>query len=443
MRSKIEKIVIHFVENLHMRIFGHPIGPEMKIFLGNLVWSFFGGVVISVVALMINIFAGRLLGPSEFGKYSLALVIGEYLLILFFLGFDTASLRAVAKSKNSRDVKHNISSASYFVFSSMIIFSTLGVLFSEYVAKVFSTDSSVVIFAIFLAAATGLKLLFNGFIQGIHQFKHQFIGKVAEAIMLVAIFSLIFFYMHSYTFGSYIIVIISGALALIFIFYLKLRGNFSSFDKLILLKQFSYGKLFLLSTALGTIFASVDKLAINRFLDVSQLGIYMAYYLVSIGLISQLSQMFNNVFIPTIAKSLNKAIFCKLNRLIYLSAIPLTLLIIAIVYVAMIFFGKKYNVVLNLVVCFGIFASLKLLLSTYNSIIITLSRPIYRKYIINYNIVNVLTVLIYIPLIFAHVISIQSIIIVQILNTFALVSIQKLIIKSAVETQARQLTLRK
>jgi len=432
MRKKIERTIIEIIAKAHLRIFGHPIGPEMKIFLGNLFWSFLGGVVASAVALVINILAGRLLGPQEFGKYSLALVIGEYLLIVFYLGLDTASLRAVAKSRNENEIKWNISSASYFVLTSMVVFSTLALTFSKTLANIFSTTPGVVFVAVFLAIATGIKLLFNGFIQGTHQFKHQFIGKIVEAVIIIISFSTIFFYLHRYTYSSYVAVIVLGAAAIIITFFLKLKKYFRNFHKPTLLAQFSYGKLFLLSTALGTIFASVDKLAINRFLDVSQLGIYMAYYLVSIGLISQISQMFNNVFIPTIAKSLNKAIFGKLERLIYLAVVPLTVLIIAIVYVAMIFFGKKYSVVPNLAISFGIFATLKLLLSTYNSIIITLSKSIYKNYIIKYNIINVFTVLAYIPLVVTHTLSIQTILIIQIFNTFVLILIQKSLIKSTV-----------
>lgn len=431
MREIIRNRTIELIEAIHLRIFGHPIGLEMKKFLVNLSWSFFGGIISSVVILAINIFVGRLIGPEEYGKYSLALVIVNYLFILIFFGIDISSVRAIAKSKNKKEISQNMTSSAYFVFISTIIVSIMVLLLAKPLASAFSTDSHVVIFAILLSIFTGTKLLFNGYIQGVHRFKDQFIGRMVETLFIVLAFIVLFVFLRRYLYDSYVIVISAGAIATSLFYYLKLKPYFHKFDKTALLKQLSYGKLFLISSILSTIFLSIDKLVINKYMDVVQLGIYMAYYTVSINLMSQLSQMFNNVFMPTIAKNLNKEVFSKLEKIIYLSFLPLFALVTLVVYITIMLFGSKYGFALNLVFGFGIFGLLKLLLSVYNTIITTLSKSIYKKYILYYNSIDIFTAVLYVTMILLNGVSLIMILVIQILNTTALILVQKRLIRQS------------
>lgn len=429
MLEVIKSKVISLLESLHRRIFGHPMSDTMKVFLANLSWSFLGGGIASVIILAINILAGRLMGPEQYGKYSLALVVSNYLVILFFCGIDIASVRAIAKSKDRAEIRRNISSSAYFVFFTTGLISILALIFATALAGLFSTNPNVIRFAILLAVFPSLKLLFDGYIRGIHQFKRQFLGRMIEVLAIVILFVLLFFVLKRYTFDSYVIATAGGALAIFLSYLPRIVSYLGSFDKKALFHQLSLGKLFLLSSMLDTIFISIDKLVINRYLDIVQLGIYMAYFMVAMNLTSQISQMFNNVLMPTVAKTFDRSTFAKLEKIIKLAFLPTFLVITAIVYVTILLFGSKYGLAWYLVISFGIFGLLKLLLSTYNTIITTLPKTIYKRYIFNYNLINIVTAALYALIIIFHQVSLLLVIGIQIFNIFALILVQKRIIR--------------
>jgi O-antigen/teichoic acid export membrane protein len=75
-------------------------------------WSFFRRVA------AVNIIAGRLLGPEEYGKYSLVFLISQIFLIPMIFGMDMAISRVISKEafQNVENIRKNISSAFWFVF---------------------------------------------------------------------------------------------------------------------------------------------------------------------------------------------------------------------------------------------------------------------------------------------------------------------------------------
>ena len=74
---------------------------EMKNFLGNLSWSFFGGIIAAGIMLSVNIAAGRILGPVEYGKYGLVIALSSILLIPMLLGLDVALTHFIAQSNEN------------------------------------------------------------------------------------------------------------------------------------------------------------------------------------------------------------------------------------------------------------------------------------------------------------------------------------------------------
>jgi O-antigen/teichoic acid export membrane protein len=77
-------------EMIHFRLFGHSIGDEMREFLHNLSWSFFGGIVAAAIMFATNVLAGRWLGPVEHGKYNLIVAISSFLVAFMILGLEVS-----------------------------------------------------------------------------------------------------------------------------------------------------------------------------------------------------------------------------------------------------------------------------------------------------------------------------------------------------------------
>lgn len=426
----LKKKLIYFAEWIHLKLFGHAMGKEMRRFISNLTWSFLTGIMVTVVAMGVNIFAGRLIGPEEYGKYNLILVISSYLLVPIYLGLDLASVRAIARSKDQKEIGQNISSTlTFIVFSSLLVIILIAI-FQKPAAALFSTNTELIKYTLFFTAFLVIKTILDCCVRGVKQFKEQFIGRFFETVVTLAAFIILFLVVKKQFYTSYIDVLFFGAITLIIYYLIDLRKYLvkPSFEKI--RQQLSYGKFFALTAALTTIFVSLDKLLINKYLTAYDLGLYVAYYTVSVTLALQIVQMFNNVFFPTIAKDMNKTVFAKIEKLILTGFVPILAVLTILVFLMMKIFGKKFGVELDLVIIFGLLGTIQIVANIYYSIILTFDKKIYKKYLLLSNLVNLLTVVIYIFLLISKHLSIEYIALALILNYLIIIIIQKRLIKS-------------
>lgn len=427
----IKKTLIKFVEWLHLKLFGHEISQEMKVFIVNLFWSIFGGGLAAAIVLAVNIFAGRFMGPVEYGKYNLVLVIASYFFVPIYFGLDLASVRAIAKSHDDKEIKQNISSPAVFVLLSTIVVLGLVFIFKKPVSALFSTNVSLIKFAIFFTVFLVAKNIFDCFIRGIKQFKYQFLGKLTETAIILIGFVVLFIILKRDVYSSYLFTLAVGAFAIIIFYFFKLKGYLGHFNLNKLKGQLSYGKFFVLTATLGTIFISLDRLMINKYLTAYDLGLYGAYYTASVTFVTQITQMFNNVFFPSIAKNMNRAVFSKIERLLKLSFIPLLAIVTAIVFVMMKLFGSKYGIYLDYIIIFGILGTTQIIIIIYYSVILTFSKSVYKKYLWYSNAINLSTVIIYVLLVAFKVISIKYIALALILNYILIITLQRKLIKGS------------
>ena len=93
----IKQRLFQIAEIVHLRVFGHAMSDEMRKFLGNLSWSFFGGIIAAGLFFIFITLSGRWLGPDGFGKFSLALSSSYFFSLLILFGFDTASIRWLSR----------------------------------------------------------------------------------------------------------------------------------------------------------------------------------------------------------------------------------------------------------------------------------------------------------------------------------------------------------
>ena len=73
--------LVNIIEKIHFLIFRHNMSLEMKKFLSNLSWSFSIGIIVMPLTMLVTTLAGRFMGPVEYGKYSLLVIINQFLLI--------------------------------------------------------------------------------------------------------------------------------------------------------------------------------------------------------------------------------------------------------------------------------------------------------------------------------------------------------------------------
>lgn len=420
-----------FVDFLHLKIFGHQIGDNMKTFLGHLSWSFSGGIITSIIMMVINILGGRLMGPNEYGKYNLLITLSQFIMIPILFGLDTSSIIAISNSKKNQEKKDNISSTLYFVLFSSLLLSVLYIVFFKYISNKFSIETTFLSITFIFAILTGLKTIFESFIKGLHLFRYQFYGRIIEIFTVCLFFLLFFIFENKHNYFFYVLSLTTGIIILIIYYFKKTKHFLTDFNLEFLKKQISLGKFLLLGTILGICFNSIDKLIIAKYLSLTELGIYGAYFTVSVNLVGQLTQMFINVFLPSISNINDSFFIKKIDRLYLLFFTPILIGIMGIVFLAITLFGDKYGINYGFIISFSLLSTLQIYLSINSNIIITISKKTYKKYLFFNNFVNLIHLIIYGLVLYLQLTSIQLIVNLYIINVIILIYIQKILIKSS------------
>ena len=430
----MRKIIINILEKLHIKIFHHPMSGEMKIFIKNLSWSFLAGMT-AIPLIAITTLAGRFMGPTEYGKYSLLLIINQYITLFIFFGLDITSTKYIAKAQSDAEKKVIISTIFNFI---LVLLSSvfLMALLSYPILSHFSPHYSLfMILTIYYTVVVTIKTILDLFIRGIEKFKIQTIGKIIEATTIAAIFILLFLFFKKNNFISFLFVINTGAIAIAIYYFVYLFKYFGKGNREILKNQLSESKNYFISGLLGTLFITADRLIIGKYLGVEALGIYSAYYLASFTVISQINLLFANVFFPVTARLKDKSFANKIDRLLSIGFLPLLLILGGIMYVMLIIFGKEYPMNYLYILEFSIISSLYFFQALYNTVIVDVEKKRYARYVWIRNYVNMGTIVIYGVLVYWQIISILFILIALIINYIGVIIIQRLFIRSMQQNQ--------
>lgn len=368
MISLIKLKLISIAEIAHLRIFGHEMSEEMRKFLEHLSWSFFGGIIAAGMLFILNVLAGRWLGPEEYGKYNLIIVISQFFLIPMLFGMDTTIVRKISMSSEINEKKKFISSAIFFVMLAIAITSIVVFLNRELLAKMFSMKIDLVIFSLIFTVSLTLKMIYDGIIKGFHFFKFQAIIRIIEGMTIVLGFfglRLIFTNYLQLTLAfvfSYLIV------SIVYIFYLRKTFGFPDLQSI--KKLLAYSKFVFIGSVISFIVLYGDRFVINKYFGIKELGIYSAYYTATILVVSQFILIVTNVFFAMIAKVREKnMVMRKIDKISLAGLGPITFLTFSIGFVVLKFFGSEYKINFLILFLFGFVAALQFFVSLYANMV--------------------------------------------------------------------------
>lgn len=375
MKTVCKNLLIKTLENIHERLFKHAMSPTMRDFLVHLAWSFLGIVFSGIILFVINILAGRLLGPEEYGKYNLVLVIANILIIPILLGMDTTSIKYISENVAEKVKERYLSNSFWLVVSTSSIFILLFFLFADGVSQYFGINKEILAVALIYAVITSFKNLLDGFIRGFHFFKFQSIAKAVEGIVALTIFSVLFLFLNQYNYESYIAVMTLGFFVVSLIYFFKIRKKIVGVDLVNLKNIINYSKTNLTFIITVTIMVSMDKLFVSKIFGLRDVGIYSAYLASTTIIVFQFMTIFDNIFFPIVNKEKNRSVIIKkIDRLSVLLFLPTTLLIFACSYGVMSIFGKEYSANAAYCMLFSMIAYLLIPGGFYKSIALTRER---------------------------------------------------------------------
>lgn len=391
----MKKFVISVVEKMHLRIFGREMSDQMRVFLGNLSWSFYGGVMTMPITIVVGTLAGRYMGPEQFGKYNLVTLISSYIVAFSFLGLDISTIKNVAKARSEESKQRSFFSSFVFIVLLTAVLLIIILLLRQKISAIFGLGSDVLLFVVVYTSIVTLKLVLDILVRALEKFKLQTIGKMIEIFVLAVGFFIVAIIYKRLSFGTYMGIILLGAALVAVNYSISLKKYFKFFSLATLKRQLSEGKFFMLSSILGTIFISSDRLFIARYIGIRELGIYSAYYTASLGLVTSLSLVLTNVLLPATARENDKSFIFKIDRLCIKGFIPIYILICASIIVFLTLFGKEYPLKFSYVLLFALVATLNFMQMIYNTIILDAERKKYIQYFLITNIINLINVAYY------------------------------------------------
>lgn len=363
--------IYRLVGIVHLRLFGHEMGQEMRKFLENLSWSFFGGVIAASVTFAVNIIAGRLLGPEEYGKYSLVFLISQIFLIPMIFGMDMAISRVISKEafQKVENIRKNISSAFWFVFFISMLSLIVATFFDNFFSGIFSTTSDIVLFGVLLSFILGIKNFLDGIARGFQLFNFQAKLRIFEGLFVAVAFFVIYTVFGTYT--SVASAFILAGVLIVFWYLLRFREFIVSVPNLISLKSLLHYSKFVVASALVTLVVGYgDRFVVNKYFGPEELGLYSAYYAATIFVIGQMTVIMNNVFFPVVSKTEKKILIMKkVDKLVRFGSAPVFLGVFLVGFLVLSLFGSEYELDFFVLSLFSIVAVSQFFVAFYGNIV--------------------------------------------------------------------------
>ncbi|MDI6780843.1 MAG: oligosaccharide flippase family protein [bacterium] len=335
----------NLVALFYKQIFQEEMGQRAASFFKNFSLVAAGTGVATILTFTFNIFAGRILGPGEYGEFSLVQSVAMFLCIPMALGLHTTIVKYTSEDENKERQSLIISTGYIFIAFLTIVSIIMYVVFSSYLSNIFSTSKELFFLSLIFAILFTLYTVTTNTLRGLNKMKVYAMFQPVYGLILLTTF-FIFVFVNSLSFKS---MVISSYLAYgicaaaILIIFLRQYLKFDFLDRSMMKTLIKYSLFATIGGLSFAFYSNVDKILINKYMTVKDVGIYRAYYFASIGVAVILFNMFNTVFFPVASSYKDKKVlFKKINRFIpylILAGIPFVILCELII---MKFYGHQY-----------------------------------------------------------------------------------------------------
>lgn len=365
-----EKAVV-FAEKLHKNMFYHAMSDEMRLFLENLSFSFFFGVFTSGILFIVNVSAGRILGPVGYGEYNYFLSLATSSTFFFLLGNNSSSTRFVSDQRYKERKNAILSAAASLTLIQATIFFAFVYVFSDFLEDKLALSGFSVLLIFFFGLIFSFRELFDSFLRALGFFKRQSAIKFLDSIFVILVFfSFYFFSQETFTYLCYAVSLMVGATVFLVVAIYFLRKRFVLFTWSDVMLLLHYNKFLIIAGVSGLILSS-DKVFIGKYIGSAELGIYSAYYTSSQTVISAIAIVFMNIFWPVVIKNKEnlKPIIKKLEVAFYRYFMLWFVLNMLSGSLFLLFFGDEYPFQLILMLLFSLASLLNIVFFVFMAIL--------------------------------------------------------------------------
>lgn len=347
------------------------MSDEMRLFLENLSFSFFLGVFTSGILFVVNVSAGRILGPVGYGEYNYFLSLATSSTFFFLLGNNSSSTRFISDQRHKERKDAILSAAVSLTLIQAAAFFVFVYAFRGFLGDKLALGNSSILLIFFFGLIFSFRELFDSFLRALGFFKRQSAIKFLDSIFVIlSFFAFYFLSQETFTYLYYAVSLMVGAtiFLLVAIYFLRKRFVLFTWKDVVLLLH--YNKFLIIAGVSGLILSS-DKVFIGKYIGNIELGIYSAYYTSSQTVISTVAIAFMNIFWPVVIKNKEnlKPIIKKLETAFY-KYFPLWLVLnILSGSLFLLFFGHEYPFQLTLMLLFSLASLLNIILFVFMGIL--------------------------------------------------------------------------
>ena len=355
MKNTLSAKIIGIIGTFYERLFHENVTDEVEKFIKNLSYMGIGTFIASLFSFSYNILAGRWLGPSEYGSFTLVQSVAMFLYIPMMLGFHTALVKYNAEKIDFLRQRCIISTtfilASLFTIASIFIY----LVFSEQVMNIFSISRDIFYFALVFAVLYVFYTLMIETMRSLHRIKEVSLFNLIFSLTVFLSFLAFIFVFRDLSFKSPLISMLlaygltGGILLALLRKYIKPEFDWEWAQKL---QKFSIYSL--IGGISFVCYMNFGKIVINMYLPVSNVGIYWAYNYSFTAVIFLFMSIFVTVFYPVASMCADKGmLFRRINKIVIILLIFGWPLALVSGYIILWMYGAEYPFNLSLMFLFA------------------------------------------------------------------------------------------
>jgi len=344
MKKPLSAIMREIIGYFYEKLFHEEVSVEIEKFIKNLSYLGIGTLISSVFTFSFNILAGRWLGPSEYGSFTLVQSVAMFLYIPMMLGFHSALVKYNSEKIDLDRQRSIISTTFILVFLFTIVSVLFYLVFSQQIMALFSIAESVFYFAIVFAVLFVFYTLMTETLRSIHRIQdYSLLKPIFSVILFFSFLIFIFFFKDlSYTsplFSMLIAYGITGGILLAFLrTYIRPEFSWPWAHKLHTFSIYS-----LMAGISAVFYLNIGKIMINMYLPVSMVGIYWAYIFSFTTVILLFSTIFVTVFFPVASMCQDKRmLFKRINKIVIVFIVGGWPFALISGYIILQMYGKAY-----------------------------------------------------------------------------------------------------
>lgn len=240
----------------------------------NAIWIIAGKIAQSVIALVVNMFTARYLGPSNYGLISYAASIVAFVVPIMNLGFSNV---LVQEQTNHPEEEGKIYGSSILLSIISSFACIIGVTSYTFIVDAGETVTNYVVILY------SIMLIFQATELIQYWFQAKLLSKYMSIISLIA---------YVLVAGYKILLLVLGAnvyyfavsnsldycliAIMLFIAYKKLGGAKLEFSSSVVKRMFNSSKHYIVSSLMVTVFAQTDRIMLKLMIDEAAVGYYTA-----------------------------------------------------------------------------------------------------------------------------------------------------------------------